>query len=422
MGAHFNLGYGNTTLSLNLPDSLHPQVILPKDIPALPNPLEATRQTLANPQGTPPLLEMLRQRNPGKITVVVNDETRPTPYNILFPPLLEVFEQAGINDDQITFVIATGIHAPHSEELNKKIYGEDMTRRFRFVNHIGTDEASLANLGKTPSGYDLKINRLAVECDFLITLGVVMPHYFAGFSGGRKSILPGLAGHETVAANHARMVELLDALPPIDDNPISQEMLDVARKVGVDFIINTVTNGQNQVATVQAGDLFEAWRNCVDVSAAMYEIPFTEEVDICVASACGYPRDVNVYQAQKALDHAERITRPGGAIIWLGQSPNGYGEKVFEKWLNKRLAPQELMRQIRENFELGGHKAYAIAKVAVRNDVYFVSDLSKPETELLYVHKPASLQTAFDMLLAKYGPNASVAILPQGCLTLPVRK
>lgn len=420
MGKKFDLAYGTSSLHLEMPDNLDPLVLLPNDLPGLPDPLAAARDALANPEGTPPLAEMLASRKPRKITVVVNDETRPTPYNVLFPPLLEAFARAGIHDDQVIFVIATGIHAPQSDELNRKLYGEEMTRRFRFINHVATDESSLVDLGKTSSGYGLKINRLAVDSDFLITLGVVMPHYFAGFSGGRKSILPGLAGHATVASNHARMVELLDALPPIDENPVSLEMIEVARTVGVDFILNTVTNGRREVAAVAAGDLVKAWRKAVDVSAKMYEIPFTRQVDICVASACGYPRDVNVYQAQKALDHAERITRPGGSIIWIGECPAGYGEDVFVKWLNKRLAPQELMEKFRANFELGGHKAYAIAKVAARNDIAFISSLSEPETTLMFARKPKDLQTAFDEAFAKYGPGASVAVLPQGCLTLPV--
>lgn len=421
MAKVFDLAYGNEYKHLEIPDNIPTLTLLPKDMPGLANPTEAVAQALADPAGTEPLVEMLRKRAPERVTVVVNDETRPTPYDAIFPPLLDAFAQAGIDDDKVIFVIATGIHKPQSRELNARIYGEEMVSRFRFINHAGDDMSSLVDMGTTSSGYPCLINKLAVETDFLITLGVVMPHYFAGYSGGRKSILPGLAGHETVEKNHARMVELLDALPPIGENPVSIEMIEVARKVGVDFIINVVTNERREVVSVQAGDLVQAWRKAVDVSAQMYEIPFTEMVDITITCASGYPRDVNVYQSQKALDHAERITRPGGCIIWVGKSQEGFGEKVFEKWLNKRLAPVELLSQFRNNFELGGHKAYAIAKVASTHDVAFISDMTAPETELMFVRKEEDLQKAFDAAIAKYGPNASVAVLPQGGLTLPVR-
>lgn len=422
MTKSFNLAYGDNYKRLEIPDNIPATVLLPKDIPGLPDPRAAVAQALASPTGTEPLVDMLRKRRPRKITVVVNDETRPTPYEAIFPPLLDTLTEAGINDDQVTFVIATGIHKTQSPELNARIYGRDMVSRFRFINHVATDSSSLADLGFTSSGYRCLINRLAIDTDFLITIGVVMPHYFAGFSGGRKSILPGLAGHETVEKNHARMVELLDALPPIDENPVSLEMIEVARKVGVDFIINTVTNDRREVVTVQAGDLVQAWRRAVDASAEMYEIPFTTQADITVACASGYPRDVNVYQAQKALDHAERITRPGGCIIWVAECREGYGENVFEKWLNKKLDAKELMRQFKANFELGGHKAYAIAKVAARYNVALISRMSAPETELMFARKESGLQEAFNAALAEYGPNASVAVLPHGCLTLPVMR
>ena len=422
MGTHMEFDYGARTLPFDLPAGIKAVTLLPHKMPGLPDPAGAVAEALVHPRGSASLLSRLREKKPRTITVVVNDETRPTPYAAIFPPLLRVFEEAGIRDEQVRFVIATGIHAPQSDELNSRLYGAEMTRRFHFINHVATDASSCVDLGKTRSGYDCKINRLAVDCDFLITLGVVMPHYFAGFSGGRKSILPGLAGHDTVRSNHARMVELLDALPPIRQNPISLEMIEVAQKVGVDFIINTVTNEQREIVFVGAGDLVEAWYAAVDVSAKMYEIPFEEQVDICIAAASGYPRDVNVYQAQKALDHAEAITRPGGTIIWIGECRDGLGEKVFEKWVEKKLAPEELMRRFKENFELGGHKAYAIAKVASTRRVCLISSLSRPMTELLFCSKAETVQEAFEEALRGYGPDASVAILPQGALTLPVRK
>lgn len=420
MSKHYDFAYGTKTLPFDLPDGIDAITLMPKEVPGVKDPIKTVADILEKPVGTPSLAKLLTTRHPEKITVVVNDETRPTPYEILFPPLLEVFTKTGIRNSQVTFVIATGIHAPQSPELNSKIYGEEMTRRFRFINHVATDDFSLADLGETSSGYDCKINKLAVDCDFLITLGVVMPHYFAGFSGGRKSILPGMAGFETVQHNHARMVELLDALPPIRKNPVSLEMIEIARKVGVDFIINTVTNEKKELVYVAAGDLVEAWYKAVDVSANMYEIPFEKQVDICIAAASGYPRDVNVYQAQKALDHAEKITRPGGTIIWIGECAEGYGEPVFEKWLNKRLPKKDLMETFKKNFELGGHKAYAIARTASTHNVCLISTLSRPMTELMYVKKADDVQTAFADALKVYGPDASVAILPQASLTLPV--
>ncbi len=420
MGLHFDLAYGTGTVPLDLPDGLEPVVLVANEQPALPDPVQAVRDGLKNPIGAEPLVKQLKEKKPEKIVVVVNDETRPTPYYAFFPPLVEAFEEAGIRDEQVTFVIATGIHDPHSKELNEKTYGKHMTDRFTFVSHIAKDNDSLVHMGRFDSGYEFYVNKLAVEADFLITVGVVMPHYFAGFSGGRKSILPGLAGFRTVEQNHARMVELMDNLPPIRQNPVSLEMIEAARMVGVNFIINAVTGSNKEVVKIVAGDLVAAWYEAVDTSSSMFEIPFEKQVDICVSSACGYPRDVNMYQAQKALDHADRITRDGGTIILVSEAPTGYGEDVFESWMREGMTPQQIMDRIRTNFVMGGHKAYGFAKVAANKKFILVSSLSAEDSLPLFATKAESVQAAFDAALAAQ-PDATVAVLPQGSLTLPVQ-
>ncbi len=416
---HFDLRYGDGTVPLDVDDRRAPHVIHLNALPVLKNPLEEARRVLASPTGHAPLAEDLRSEKPEKIVVVINDETRPTPYEVFFPALLEAFSAAGVRDDQVTFLIATGTHRLQSDELNRRLYGSGMIDRFRFVCHVCTDDSSLVSLGMLPSGYEFVLNRLAVEADYLITLGVVSPHYFAGYSGGRKSILPGICGKKTVQDNHARMVEILDHMPPIRENPISLEMIEAARKVGVNFVFNAVMNADNQVVRLVAGDLVEAWYEAVDTSSSMYEIPFTEPVDIAVSSACGYPRDVNWYQAQKAIDHADKIVKPGGTIIVCGECRDGYGNKVFEEWMKKKLPPEEVMREIRTHFVLGGHKAFAFAKVASEKKLVLVSSMNAEDTATLYGTKAASVQEAFDQAVAAH-PDASIAIMPEGGLTLPV--
>jgi nickel-dependent lactate racemase len=418
----YELAYGSSKLNFTLPDSIKPLVVKANSKPGLADPLGETRRKLREPDGTPPLLEMLRAKKPKDVVIIVNDITRPTPYNILFPPLLEIFAEAGIRDEQVTLLIATGIHSPHTDAQNKEVYGEEITRRFKIINHDGCDEPNLIKLGVFKSGYEFIVNRLAVEADFLITIGVVMPHYFAGYSGGRKSILPGIVAKGTVEKNHARMVELMDALPHIDQNPVSNEMIEAARQVGVDFILNVVTNEAKEVVFVAAGEVHAAWRKAVDVSASMYEAPFDKQVDVAITCASGRPRDINVYQAQKGLDHADRITRPGGAIILAAECPEGFGEDVFEDWINRRWEPSKVMREIKANFVLGGHKAYGFAKVSNEKEVYLVSSLTADQSSLIWAKKSASVQEAVDAVIAKYGLDASWAYLPDGSLALPVPK
>ncbi|MDR1777014.1 MAG: nickel-dependent lactate racemase [Desulfovibrio sp.] len=418
----YELAYGKSRVSFSLPDEIRPRLIKPAALKGLASPLDETRKALRAPIGTPPLPDMLRAKKPKSIVVVVNDITRPTPYDVMFPPLLEIFAEAGVRDEQVTLIIATGIHDPHTEAQNLEVYGEEIVRRFKIINHDGTDKANLVNLGKFASGYDFIVNRMVVEADFLITLGVVMPHYFAGYSGGRKSILPGMVSKETVALNHARMVELMDHMPPIDENPVSNEMIEAARQVGVDFILNVVTNDARETVCVTAGDVHKAWRKAVDVSASMFEVPFDDYADVCVTCACGRPRDINAYQAQKALDHADHIVRPGGTIIVAAECTDKWGENVFEEWISRRWEPARVMRELKAHFVLGAHKAYAFAKVADEKEVYWISSLSEDESSLIWTKKSQTVQEAVDLAVAKHGMNASWVYMPDGSLSLPVRK
>ena len=417
---HFDLKFGGGRLPLDVDDSKIIGVIMPNPRPPLENAIDEVRACLAAPEGTPPLESMLKERAPKKLVIVVNDITRPTPYPILMPPLMEAIEKAGIPDEHVTLITATGIHDPHTPEKNLLVYGEEICARYTIIQHNAFDPAGLVYKGKLPSGYDFWLNKIVDEADFLITLGVVMPHYFAGFSGGRKSILPGVAGKETVEKDHARMVELMDNLPPIRGNPVSLEMIDAARRVGVDFILNVVVDDNENVVKVFAGDLEKAWYKAVDVSEAMYMIPIAKQADIVISAASGFPRDINLYQSQKALDHADRATKKGGTIILVAECRDGYGEKVFEDFMNRGWTPQQIMEEIKTHFVMGGHKAYGFAKVAAEKNIIMVTSLSEKIVASCFAKKAATLQEALAMARAQQGADASIIIMPEGSVTAPV--
>ena len=416
---NYELAYGKGKVSFTLPQGVTPTVIVPGDKPGLADPLAATREVLAKPSGTPSLVSMLRDKSPKTVVVIVNDITRPTPYKAMLPPLIEAFAEAGIKDEQVTFLVATGLHEVHTEAQDLEVYGADIVNRFKVLSHDSTAVDTHTFMGTFKSGYPFYVNTMAKDADFLITLGVVMPHYFAGFSGGRKSILPGVAGKETVEKNHARIVELMDNLPPIDENPASHEMIEAARQVGVDFIINAVLNDRQEVVSMHAGDLVKAWREAVDVSASMFEVPFDKQVDICITCASGYPRDINAYQTQKALDHADRITRKGGTIILAAECQAGLGDHIFEEWMSRGWAPKRIMEAIRQQFVMGGHKAYGYAKVAFEKEYWLISAFDEKTTKLLFAKKAATVQEAVDAAAKKHGPAATWAYMPQGSVSLP---
>ncbi|GAB1483344.1 nickel-dependent lactate racemase [Treponema sp.] len=416
---HFDMKYGDSSLPLDIEAGKVLEVVLPKNTPALTDAIGAVKQVLREPFGTPALLDLLLERKPQKLVIVVNDITRPTPYSVLMPPLMQTIADAGIPDSSVTLLTATGIHDPHTREQDIQVYGRELVERYRVVSHDATDDSNLVFKGKFDSGYDFWLNKIVDEADFLITIGVVMPHYFAGFSGGRKSILPGVSGKETVKRNHARMVELMDALPSIRENPVSLEMIQAARIVGVDFILNVVTNDAGQLVDVVAGDLEEAWYKAVESSESLYITPVREKADIAIASACGFPRDINLYQSQKALDHADKATKLGATIIIVAECRMGYGEAVFEKFMKAGYTPEGIMKEVKTNFVMGGHKAYGFAKVAAEKKVIFVSSMTEAEIGTLFARKAATVQEALQMAYADQGAEAKVLIMPEGSLTVP---
>jgi len=419
---HFDLKYGNGSLPLDLDEKRVIDVVLPGEKKPITDPQTSVSRVLEHPVGTPPLLEMLKKAKPQRLVIIVNDITRPTPYALIMPPLLQVIGAAGISDENVTLITATGIHDPHTDEQNLLVYGEELCRRFKIVSHDPVDKDNLVFKGKLPSGYDFWLNKLVDEADFLITIGVVMPHYFAGFSGGRKSILPGVSGKETVQKNHARMVELMDNLPPIRQNPVSLEMIQAARIAGVDFILNVVADDSGNLVEVVAGDLEDAWYRAVDISQSMYLKPIPRKADVAIAAASGFPRDINLYQAQKALDHADKATKIGGTIIVVADCREGYGEKVFEKFMNSGYSAEGIMADVKAHFVMGGHKAYGFAKVAAEKKVIFVTSLSEEIVVSLFARKALTIQEAVRMALADQGQGAEFIILPEGSVTVPVVK
>ncbi|SIQ77148.1 nickel-dependent lactate racemase family protein [Halanaerobium kushneri] len=414
------LKYGRKKLEFKIESSKVLDILKAKEKEGLAAPQAAVERALADPTGSAPLAELLTAKKIDDLVIIVNDVTRYTPYHHMLPPLLSIISEAGIKKEQVTFIVATGVHSPHSPEQNKEIFGKKIDGNYNFIYH--NCDHNLADLGKLSTGNRLKINKKVAEADFVITTGVILPHYMAGFSGGRKSILPGVAGRESIENNHALMIDVIADPPEISENPISQEMFEAAAKVGVDFILNVVTNSSREIVQVTAGNYRQAWEDGINTSAEMYHLHLAKKADAAIVSSGGFPRDINIYQAQKALDHAEHAVKKGGTIIWVAECSEGYGEERFEKWMNEAQKPEDNVKRIKEKFLLGGHKAFAISKVAVEKEIILISDLTVEQTDNIFAKKMTSIQQAVDYLEEKYKGDYSVYILPQGSLTVPVVK
>ena len=360
----------------------------------------------------------MNQKKAKKILIIVNDITRPTPYEVILPPLLDELHQIGIKKENILFMVATGIHRSNSQAEIKEIFGENLFSAYKFINH-DCDDPHLKDLGKLKSGNNLWVNPIVSDIDFIITTGVIVPHYFAGFSGGRKSILPGICGRRTIEANHSQMVYPNARSGNLKGNPVHQEMQEAAEKVGVDFNINVVTDENHQIIEIVAGELLASWQQGVEVCKKIYLCPIEKKADVVITSAGGYPKDINVYQAQKALNNAYQAVKSGGTIILLAECSEGYGEPIFEKWIEDANSPDDIIERLNKRFILGGHKAYSIAKLTKEVEVILVSSLSPNKVRKLFFIPIEDISQAMEYIKEKYGEDFRAYILPSGNTVFP---
>jgi len=412
------LKYGKEEIRLPIEDKNIMEILNLKKQKALLNTENRLKDLLKNPIGCPSLRELIFQKKASKILIIVNDITRPTPYEIILPPLLDELHQIGIKKENIIFMVATGIHRSNSQEEIKEIFGENIFSIYKFINH-DCDDPHLKDLGNLKSGNKLWVNQIVSDIDFIITTGVIVPHYFAGFSGGRKSILPGICGRKTIEANHARMVHSDSQAGNLKGNPVHQEMQEAAEKVGVDFNINVVTNEHHEIIEIVAGELYKSWLKGVEVCKKTYLYPIKQKAKVVIASAGGYPKDINVYQAQKALNNAYQATKPRGTIILLAECSEGYGEPTFENWIEEANTPDDIIKRLNKKFVLGGHKAYSIAKLSKEVEVILISSLPQNKVRKLFFIPMENISQALNYIKDKYGEDFQAYILPSGNTVLP---
>ena len=403
--------FAQDNIQFSIPDRNVQAILQRKVFPHIDSSMATVESALNNPIGTPKLSEIIVQKNAASVLVVVNDITRPTPYHLMLPPLMREIGTAGIVDDQITILIANGIHREQSNEENENCYGEEVCRRYRVINHY--PDRDLVSLGNLSNGFDLQLNRLVQESDVVVTTGMINLHYIAGYSGGRKSIIPGIAGRGIIEATHALMSDSRAYLGNIKDNPVNEMLLEGGRRARVDFILNVVTDDNKEIVAAVAGDLEEAWLQGVEICQESSVCYLDNLADIVVAGCGGYPKDINLYQAQKGLESSVQAVRPGGVIILVAACQEGMGEETFVRWLNEARNPVDIKERFLRHFELGGHKAYAICRTLEKCQVVLVSLLDPATVEKTFmIHRP-TVEEALEYAWEQVGENSSVVVIPE---------
>ena len=405
------LPYGKSKLTLEVPESMFSEILLPKKKEGVKNPISEVEKSIRNPVPTEfsPLDELID--GSGKTSIVVNDITRSTPTHLMLPPILRVLKECGVQRDDIRIIIATGTHRPVTREEMNKILG-DIAGKYKVLNHNCDDE--LVYLGETSFNTPVYLNETFMESEYKILTGEVELHYFAGYSGGRKSVLPGVSGRETITRNHSMLLDPRSDIGVLDGNPVHEDMTEAAEMAEITFTVNIVKNEKKEIVSVFSGDFKEVLRRGAKVVDQMYKVKAKEKVDTVLVSAGGFPRDINVYQAQKAVFNAEKMVKRGGTIILFAQCKEGVGNKVFEEWMRECNDLKDAEERVKEKFVIGGHKAYYWFRTVENYRLIMVTDLPKEIVEDMFRCEKMSPEHAVKEI------DGEFSVLPYGGDTLPI--
>ena len=409
-----SLGFGSGVQEVSIPDKNLLAVLKPNQVEVKLTDEAEVKRALEAPVGTPRLSEIVK---PGeKIAIITSDITRPMPTYRVMPALLDELYAAGVKGDDITLVFALGSHRKQTAEEHLKLAGE---RAVKEVKCVDSDLSDCVHVGVTSRGTPVDVMRCVAEADRRICLGNIEYHYFAGYSGGAKAIMPGVSTREAIQANHSRMVQEEACAGRLEGNPVREDIEEAAAMVGVDFILNVVLDEHKHIIRAVAGDVTLAHREGCAFLDTLYAVKIPERADIVVVSQGGAPKDLNLYQTQKALDNAKHAVKKGGVIVLIGSCREGLGEKVFENWILEAKTSGDLIERVRSHFQLGGHKAAAIAMVLENADIHLVSELDPALAEKAFLKPYTCAQKAFDDALKKTGFDSKVIVMPYGGSTLP---
>jgi len=411
MKREISLPYGDASISFSIPEEKLIGVYEPQSLPPVSDPGMALREALRSPVAAPPL--RTRARDARSVVISVEDATRPVPKALLLDAVMEELLAGGVAIEAVRVVVATGLHRPLTRQEMDETLGP-WKDRLVLESHDASDAARLVPLGTTSLGTQVSINRTFMEADLKILTGDVEYHQFAGYGGGVKSVYPGLANAAAIQTNHSRMDLPGTGSGRIDGNPVREEIDEVGRMAGVDYGLSVAMDEQHRIVAARAGDPDGSFREACRFIDQMYQVDVPRRADLVIASAGGHPKDLNLYQAQKALEEATQVVKTGGAVLAFARCEEGSGSPLFEEWMEAAHTPEEIIARIERDFVMGGHKAYQIAREVQRASIHLYSEVSPGRVRQWMIHPVGSLERVSELVDAA----ASIIVLPQATLTL----
>jgi nickel-dependent lactate racemase len=399
--------YGHKHIAIDIPEENILDIIKTEMPKHFEDEKEIILDALKNPIASQRLLDLAKGKK--SAAILVSDVTRPCPSYKFLPFILDELEAAKIQN--VSIIFGLGIHRKQTEEERLKLAGDYVAGKARQL--IDSTDYGFKLIGHTKAGTPIEVCGEARKYDLLIATGNLEYHYFAGYSGGAKAVVPGICSRRTIQANHSLMLDDRAVTGNYRDNPLRQDLEEAGRMVGIDFLFNVILDDKKRIISAVSGKNNEAHLRGIELYDSQFKRSISEKADVVITSSGGHPKDINLYQAQKALDNVKGIVKEGGEIILIASCAEGYGEKVFEEWMADAKDYEKLNRRIKKKFILGGHKAVAISKLLSKTKVLLHSCFDRKETERLGFIKAGPPQSYLDKKIAS-AADLKVVVVPGG--------
>lgn len=415
----FQLAYGRDRIEVNLSQEEVLGVLQPRGLSPLPDPEEKIRAGLGRPLESPPLRELAKAGQ--SVAIIASDITRVTRSEMFLPILVEELNRAGVADQDITIIFAQGIHRPHTPQEQHQLVGDSLVGRIKLLDHDARDPEANVYLGTTRRGTRVAINRAVAAADLVILTGNITYHYFAGFTGGRKALVPGVAAGETISQNHNLVLnpEPGSGINPaaisgkLEGNPVHEDLVEGAALAHPDFLLNLVVDDHRQVAGAFAGDWLAAHEQGARFMDEHYRVEIPKPADLVIVSCGGSPRDINLIQSHKAIDDAFPAVREGGVMIVLAECADGIGSDHFHQW--SCLGSLEAIEaKLRQNYQVHGQTCHACMRKALQAQIIMVSSLPDQVVEKTKMIPAPDIDSALSLAREKLGSGSSAYVIPEG--------
>jgi len=403
----FEIPYGKNKINIMIPDNNIINFSCARDNNAHGKSEEdIIRSALENPFSSKKLFEAASNKN--NVCILVSDITRPCPSYKFMPFLLDELKAANVGEIKIVFGL--GIHRNHARQEQEKLVGSQAAQACILVD---SNKERCRLIGVTERGTPVEVFEEVLDSDFIIATGNIEYHYFAGYSGGAKAVMPGVCSYNSVCANHSMMLEDMARAGEYAANPVRIDIEQAGFITGIDFVFNVILDDRKKIIAAVAGKNNEAFLEGIKIYDSIYEVSCSEKADIVITSAGGFPKDINLYQAQKALESVKDIVRDNGIIILAAECPEGFGEDKFAEWMQNTRDYAGLYKKIKEKFVLGGHKAVAVSKLLGRVSGVLFSAFDRVQTYNIGFEKIEDIQAFIDEKL-KENNDLRIAVVPNG--------